>query len=108
MASLDARQPLRELGLDSLMAVEIRNRIDASLGVALSLVSILEGPSVESLSATVLARLAETPLLSPLAPAGPTEPAGPSAAELLAGIDDLPEAEVDRLLRELTTERPEE
>ena len=108
VASLDPRQPLRELGLDSLMAVEIRNRIEATLGVSIPLVSILEGPSVAQLAASVLARMGEAPGPS-AAQSPPAEQGAPrSAQELLARIDDLPETEVDRLLSEMTMERNSE
>ncbi|HYO15771.1 MAG TPA: amino acid adenylation domain-containing protein [Thermoanaerobaculia bacterium] len=54
--SVDPRQPLTAVGLDSLMAVELRNAIERDLGVDIPLAGLLEGPSVEELSEE-LARL---------------------------------------------------
>jgi acyl carrier protein len=55
---IDPRQPLNTLGLDSLMAIEIKNEIESSLGVSLPLVRFLEGPDVAQLAVQVLAQLA--------------------------------------------------
>jgi acyl transferase domain-containing protein/acyl carrier protein len=55
-ADLDAEQPLGELGFDSLMAVELKNRIERDFGIALPMVQLLERPSVATLLAFVTAR----------------------------------------------------
>jgi len=48
--SLDVEQPLNTLGLDSLMAVEVKNRLEADLGVTVPIVKFLDGPSVRDLA----------------------------------------------------------
>jgi acyl carrier protein len=48
--SLDPRRPLQELGLDSLMSVELRNALAASLGRSLSSTLLFDYPTVESLT----------------------------------------------------------
>jgi len=53
-ASIDPRQSILNLGLDSLMAVELKNRIETDLGVVTPMVQILQGPSVVELSAFLL------------------------------------------------------
>jgi acyl transferase domain-containing protein/NAD(P)-dependent dehydrogenase (short-subunit alcohol dehydrogenase family) len=48
--SLDPRRPLHELGLDSLMSVELRNELATSLGCSLSATLLFDYPTVESLT----------------------------------------------------------
>jgi natural product biosynthesis luciferase-like monooxygenase protein len=56
---LPVDRPLDRLGLDSLMAMRLKNHLDAALGRSLPIVSFLQGPSVADLTAQVLSELAE-------------------------------------------------
>jgi acyl transferase domain-containing protein/surfactin synthase thioesterase subunit len=47
--SIDAARPLRELGLDSLMSVTLVNRLEATLGIKISTVKLIQGPSIGQL-----------------------------------------------------------
>jgi acyl transferase domain-containing protein/surfactin synthase thioesterase subunit len=47
--TIDAARPLRELGLDSLMSVTLGNRLEAALGIAVSTVTLIQGPSIAEL-----------------------------------------------------------
>ncbi|MEI8394703.1 MAG: KR domain-containing protein, partial [Rhodospirillaceae bacterium] len=49
VGEVDPSQPLRELGLDSLMAITLINRIDAALGIRIPAVKLLQGPSIDQL-----------------------------------------------------------
>ncbi len=91
--TIDPTLPIHQLGMDSLMALELKNRIDADLGVSLPLVQILQGPSVDELAAQLLEQLAQT-----------TERPQAGEAELLAKLDLLSEAEVDAALASLLSE----
>jgi acyl transferase domain-containing protein len=64
-----ARRGLFELGMDSLMAVELRRRLEAGVGVALSPTVAFDHPSVEALARHLAELLA-----------GGAEVAGPGAA----------------------------
>ncbi len=53
----DAEQPLIELGLDSLMAIELKNHIESQLGVRLPVVKILEGASARQLAERLMEQM---------------------------------------------------
>ncbi|GHO72105.1 polyketide synthase [Ktedonobacter sp. SOSP1-52] len=52
--NLDAYQPLNRLGIDSLMSVELKNRIRADLGVTIAVTSFLKGVTFEQLIGEIL------------------------------------------------------
>jgi aryl carrier-like protein len=52
---LDRRRSLLDMGMDSLMAMELRNRIQSSLKMRVAIADLLKGPSVEDLSRQLLA-----------------------------------------------------
>jgi acyl transferase domain-containing protein/acyl carrier protein len=79
---LDLRQPLHTLGMDSIMAVELKNRIEGSLGARLSLVDFLGGASLHQLAERIVSQLLDDERL----------------AELLAEVEQLSMDEVQALL----------
>jgi acyl transferase domain-containing protein/acyl carrier protein len=65
---LDPSAPLSSFGFDSLMAVQLKNRIEADLGVVLPMIQFLQGPSVEQLLPSLL-DAAASPAAAVAAPA---------------------------------------
>ncbi|MEJ6485763.1 amino acid adenylation domain-containing protein [Nostoc punctiforme UO1] len=57
-AKLDRQKSLTNLGLDSLMAIELRNWIDNEMGVKLPVIKIMEGASIAQLAELMLSQLA--------------------------------------------------
>ena len=55
--TIDAARALGELGLDSLMSVTLLNRLEAALGIKISAVKLIQGPSVEQFVDDILAEL---------------------------------------------------
>jgi phthiocerol/phenolphthiocerol synthesis type-I polyketide synthase D len=53
-ATIDSATPLSSLGFDSLMAVQLKNRIETDLKVVVQMVQFLQGPSVDQLTGVVL------------------------------------------------------
>jgi myxalamid-type polyketide synthase MxaB len=52
-ASIDTKQPLNTLGLDSLMAIELKINIETRLKVTVPMAAFMESPSVSSLAKAV-------------------------------------------------------
>ena len=51
--------PLNQLGLDSLMAIELMNRVESQLGISVPMGSVLNGPNVRELAVPILEALIE-------------------------------------------------
>ncbi|GAB3799131.1 SDR family NAD(P)-dependent oxidoreductase [Micromonospora zhanjiangensis] len=99
--ALDAGLALKELGFDSLSAVEFRNRVNAATGLRLPATAVFEYPTLDALSRHVIGELAPA-----------AEPAGAPAAvlgelarvETMLGtvqLDDAAQSAVGRRLRDL-------
>lgn len=59
-SELDMRQPLNRSGIDSLTAVELRNRIETDLGVRVNVVQFLDGASLADLTMSILGELSDS------------------------------------------------
>jgi 1-acyl-sn-glycerol-3-phosphate acyltransferase len=83
---VDAERPLTEMGVDSLMAVELQTVVDRDFGVNLPLTALLEGATVRQLSQRVLGGLDLD--ASPATPAGNEPASAPetSSAALVAAV----------------------
>ncbi|WP_139797200.1 SDR family NAD(P)-dependent oxidoreductase, partial [Mycobacterium malmoense] len=58
---IDHRRPMESLGLDSLMALELRNRLEASLGTTLPAALVWAYPTITDLAAAMCERLGYAP-----------------------------------------------
>jgi acyl transferase domain-containing protein/acyl carrier protein len=94
---VDAHLPLNRLGIDSLMAVELKNRVEDDLGTSVPVTALLQGPSLSQLATQLLEGLD--------APAADTS-WDPEEAEdgIEAQVEGLTDEEVDALLRDLGKE----
>ncbi|MCP3098452.1 SDR family NAD(P)-dependent oxidoreductase [Myxococcus sp. K15C18031901] len=64
--ALDAAQPLRELGMDSIMALEIVTAVEGELGVKLSSMEVVSGPSIRELTTVLLGHILRAQGVTPL------------------------------------------
>ncbi len=60
-ASIDTKQPLNTLGLDSLMAIELKINIETRLKITVPMAAFMESPSVSSLARAVAKLLGQGP-----------------------------------------------
>jgi acyl transferase domain-containing protein/acyl carrier protein len=87
---------LSALGLDSLMAVQLRNRTEAALRVSVPVSKFIEGLSVEQLATDLVARVQRESNGSRTASAGDTP-----VAVAAVTVGELSDDEVERMLREM-------
>jgi acyl transferase domain-containing protein len=102
---IDAQQPLNTMGIDSLTAVEIKNRIEADLKVTVPVVKFLDGFATGDFADLILDELTKasggaspspTPAVQRTLPAKPRQ-----AAELDSSVAHLAIDQVDTLLAQL-------
>ncbi|MDB6007134.1 MAG: Beta-ketoacyl synthase, partial [Prosthecobacter sp.] len=90
-------QPLTDLGLDSLMAVEIENSIESAIGVALPPASLMRARTIGQI-VTLIAEHVGGTAAAP-APAAPVQSPEPAAVEDI-DLDALSDEEIDSLLED--------
>jgi acyl transferase domain-containing protein/acyl carrier protein len=83
-------RPFRTMGLDSLMMVELRNVLGASVGVALTATDVFNYPTVAKLASRIAARLRPEP-----EPAPGTDPEDDPALRLLRELARTPDSALD-------------
>jgi NADPH:quinone reductase-like Zn-dependent oxidoreductase/SAM-dependent methyltransferase/acyl carrier protein len=91
--SLRDDQPLTDLGLDSLMGVEIETSLEAAVGVALPPTSLMRARTIGQIASLIAGHLGGTAAVAAPAPEGvPAE--APSAVDL----DAISDEDIERLL----------
>ncbi len=71
--SLDPASPLSSMGFDSLMAVQLKNQLEADLGVVVPMIRLLDGPSLNELLPSMLEAMSNVAPRLAAAPAAAAE-----------------------------------
>jgi hypothetical protein len=104
---LDREQNLFDLGMDSLTAIELKNRLQAAVGRPLSSKVVFEHPSAGALAGWLTSLLDVPPasgVITVVTKHPPSDDgiAPEDAAELLSRLPDLSDTEVETLLARMT------
>ena len=101
---LETELPLNMMGLDSLMAIELKNNVNTDLGIDLNLVRYMEETNILNLAEELIDKVPEIIKLAEKKSEGDNNSVVVSeeekTQELLANLDDLSEEELDRLINE--------
>jgi aryl carrier-like protein len=122
-STLDTDEPLNNFGLDSIMALELKNRMETGLGLTIPMVHFLQGCSINQLASDLLDKVVSTPKVEP-APRAFTAAAGATGLSLVQtiisdrvpnerrdlermreAVEQLSESEVDSLLSDLLADQ---
>jgi acyl carrier protein len=96
-----ATKPLNALGLDSLMAVQLRNRVQDAMQITIPVSRFIDGATVQELAVDLIRRLHSASEPPPLAREAPrVTPAAPAV-----DVGALSDADVERMLLELLDDR---
>ena len=88
-------QPLTDLGLDSLMGVEIENSLEAATGVALPPASLMRARTIGQIATLIAAHMGgKTATAAPAPAAAPAEVAVTGEVDL----DALSDEDIDRMI----------
>ena len=116
-SQLDVESPLHQLGVDSLVAVELRAQIERDVGIVVPVVRLLDGPSVTGLAGWLTERLSPAiaepvPVATDDAPTANgtngtngTNGADPQWMDVLGRLPDISDDDVDALLRDVLAAR---
>ena len=105
---LDIQQPLTNLGLDSLMAVELKNRVSSDLGINIPMVKFLQGFSVAQAATDLVDQLTAkttnpSDLRSPTLPLGRGREGCDLDEDFLTNVDQLSDEQVNSMLTDMLT-----
>ena len=89
---IDLKRPLTDMGIDSLMTVELQIAINMTFGIELSALELTRGFSITELTTPLMERMGLSD-----ADGARREPGAP-AASAERSVDELSEAELDALL----------
>jgi acyl carrier protein len=96
---LDPRQPLNEMGIDSLMAVELRNALGKALGRTLPPTMLFDFPTIEALSVFLLDKVLALGQPVAVVEPGPTQERDQELEEMVAAVDSLSDEAAQNALR---------
>ena len=96
---LSNSKPLNELGLDSLMAVELRNAIGTAVGRNLPATLLFDYPTVDALTGYLCRGVLGLEEAQKKAPAQPSQKVS-AGADVLDQIEGLDDDEIDQLLKQ--------
>jgi aryl carrier-like protein len=99
-AALDVNEPIHALGLDSIMALQVRNRIQSECGLAVSMARLLSDETIAQIARVLVAEAASLGLLHQERSPAQETASGSADGDPLAGRDvsELSDAEVEALL----------
>jgi acyl transferase domain-containing protein len=93
---LDAATALNSIGMDSLTAVEVKNRVERNLAVVLPIVRFLDGYSIENFADYILSEV----FAASVSPVPEIDPA------LWAQVEAIPAEQLDAMLQQLMSAAP--
>ena len=96
-SQLDPKQSLNALGVDSLMSMELRNRVQTDLAITFSIAQILEGPSVEQFAKLISAKISSERNDA----IKPNVSNDTAVSQGIPKVDGLSDEQVDALLKDL-------